>query len=370
MEINFNRVMIYDGSYLLHRNLSQPNQWEMINSKGKRTGGIYGVLRSIIKESKDYNFYPVVIFDGGLSKRRLNIYPNYKKNIERQALLECKEEDLTEEQLFDLEFKREYSTQRNDLMQLLPLFGIPVIRINDWEGDDLIYILSKMSKNSIVVSDDKDILQLVYEDDNRRCKIWRPMKEELWDINTLQEKDMDIQKYIGCKCIVGDPSDNIPSACFQVGEKTAPGLYELYTKSINIGFPKNEEDLTKKCKDLNVPKRKAYLNFNEDQFLTNVLLTDLRLIDEDVTEDVINNIKTTIYTECKPFEQNNRPEIYSILDDLEIKTLDVETLYSRIDSLIDHLKIEDLEKSLPIREDNKSVSGLSGGLFKFMNQPQ
>lgn len=368
MEINFNRVMIYDGSYLLHRNLSQPNQWEMINSKGKRTGGIYGVLRSIIKESKDYNFYPIVVFDGGLSKRRLNIYPNYKKNIERQALLECKEEDLTEEQLFDLEFKREYSTQRNDLMQLLPLFGIPVIRINDWEGDDLIYILSKMSKNSIVVSDDKDILQLVYEDDNRRCKIWRPMKEELWDINTLQEKDMDIQKYIGCKCIVGDPSDNIPSACFQVGEKTAPGLYELYTKSINIGFPKNEEDLAKKCKDLNVPKRKAYLNFNEDQFLTNILLTDLRLIDEDITEDLIDNIKTTIYSECKPFEQNNKPEIYSILDNLEIKTLDVETLYSRIDSLIDHLKIEDLEKSLPIREDNKTSGGLSGGLFKYLNQ--
>lgn len=370
MEINFNRVMIYDGSYLLHRNLSQPNQWEMINSKGKRTGGIYGVLRSIIKESKDYNFYPVVVFDGGLSKRRLNIYPNYKKNIERQALLECKDEDLTEEQLFDLEFRREYSTQRNDLMQLLPLFGIPVIRINDWEGDDLIYILSKMSRNSIVVSDDKDLIQLLYEDDNRRCKVRRPMKEEMWDINTLKEKEMNIQKYIGCKCIVGDPSDNIPSACFQVGEKTAPGLYELYTKSLNIGFPKDEEDLTKKCKDLNVPKRKAYLNFNEDQFLTNVLLTDLRLIDEDITEDVINNIKTTIYTECKPFEQNNKPEIYSILDDLEIKTLDVETLYSRIDSLIDHLKIEDLEKSLPIREDNKGSSSTLGGLFKFLNSQQ
>lgn len=364
MEINFNRVMIYDGSYLLHRNLSQPNQWEMINSKGKRTGGIYGVLRSIIKESKDYNFYPVVIFDGGLSKRRLDIYPNYKKNIERQALLECKDEDLTEEQLFDLEFRREYSTQRNDLMQLLPLFGIPTIRINDWEGDDLIYILSKMSRNSIVVSDDKDLIQLVYEDDNRRCKIRRPMKEEIWNIDTLKEKNMDINEYIGCKCIVGDPSDNIPSACFQVGEKTAPGLYELYTKSLNIGFPKDEEDLTKKCKDFNIPKRKAYLNFNEDQFLTNVLLTDLKLIDEDVTEDVINNIKTTIYENCMPFEDNKKSQIYSILDDLEIKTLDVENLYNRISSLVDHLKIEDLEKSLPIREDNIVIRG---NLFTNLN---
>jgi len=367
MDINFNRVLIFDGSYLLHRNLSQPNQWEMINSKGKRTGGIYGVLRSIIKESKDWNFYPVVIFDGGLSRRRLEIYPNYKKNIERQALLECKDEDLTEEQLFDLEFRREYSTQRNDLMQLLPLFGIPTIRINDWEGDDLICILSKMSRNSIVVSDDKDLIQLVYEDDNRRCKVRRPMKEEMWDINTLKEKNMNIDEYIGCKCIVGDPSDNIPSACFQVGEKTAPGLYKLFSSLIDKerAFPKTEEELDKACKEMDVPKRKAYLNFNEDQFLTNILLTNLKLIDDDITDDVINNIKTTIYSNCMPFENNNRPQIYSILDDLEIKTLDVEALYNRISHLIDHLKIEDLDKSLPIREDNKIIRG---GLFERFNQ--
>lgn len=365
MNIDFNRVMIYDGSYLLHRNLSQPNQWEMINSKGKRTGGIYGVLRSIIKESKDYNFYPVVIFDGGLSKRRLEIYPDYKRNIERQRLLECKDEDLTEEQLFDLEFKREYSTQRNDLMQLLPLFGIPTIRINDWEGDDLIYILSNMSRNSIVVSDDKDILQLVYEDDNRRCKVWRPMKEEMWDIYTLKEKDMDIKKFVGCKCIVGDPSDNIPSACFQVGEKTAPGLYELYTKSMTIGFPKDEEDLTKKCKEFDIPKRKAYLNFNEEQFLTNLLLTDLKLIDQEVDENITNNIKTTILSQCMPFEQDNKYQIYTILENLEIRTLDVESLYNRIAQLIDHLKIEDLDKSIPVREENKIIRG---GLFERFNQ--
>lgn len=367
MNIDFNRVMIYDGSYLLHRNLSQPNQWEMINSKGKRTGGIYGVLRSIIKESKDWNFYPVVIFDGGLSRRRLEIYPNYKRNIERQALLECKDEDLTEEQLYDLEFRREYSTQRNDLMELLPLFGIPTIRINDWEGDDLICILSKMSRNSIVVSDDKDLIQLVYEDNNRRCKVRRPMKEEMWDTNTLKEKNMNINEYIGCKCIVGDPSDNIPSACFQVGEKTAPGLYKLYAASVDntIKFPEDENELTEACKKVDVPKRKAYLNFNEDQFLTNVLLTDLKLIDDDVTEDIINNIKNNIYQNCMPFDINNKPQIYSILDDLEIKTLDVETLYERISSLVDHLRIEDIAKSNPIREENKVIHG---GLFERLAQ--
>ena len=47
MDIKYNRVLIIDGSYMLHRTLSQPNNWDLINSKGKRTGGIFGVLRSL-----------------------------------------------------------------------------------------------------------------------------------------------------------------------------------------------------------------------------------------------------------------------------------------------------------------------------------
>ena len=46
----FNRILIFDGSYALHRSLSVPNNWDMINSKGKRTGGIFGTLRTIQKE--------------------------------------------------------------------------------------------------------------------------------------------------------------------------------------------------------------------------------------------------------------------------------------------------------------------------------
>ena len=47
MDNVFNRVLIFDGSYALHRSLSQPNNWELTNSKGIKTGGIYGVLRTV-----------------------------------------------------------------------------------------------------------------------------------------------------------------------------------------------------------------------------------------------------------------------------------------------------------------------------------
>ena len=349
--INYNRILIFDGSYCLHRNLSQPNQWEMINSKGKRTGGIFGTLRTILKELKTYNFYPVVIFDGGLSKRRLDIYPNYKRNLEKQNLLECKWEELTEEEQLDAKFRREYSTQRNDLMEILPLFGIPTIRIDGWEGDDLIYILSKLTKNSIVVSDDKDLIQLINKNNDQECRIRRPLKDEFLDINNLISNNEDINTYIGTKCIIGDPSDNIPSACFQVGEKTAPGLYKLFEVCQRNGriFPTDEKALDSICKEFNIPKRKAYLNFNVDQFLINYLLTNLKFVDEEVNDEIIYKINETINSTIN-CEKTYLNELDIILDNLEIKTFDKNGLFNRISALKDVINIKDEDKIQNLKE--------------------
>lgn len=356
MDIKYNRVLIIDGSYMLHRTLSQPNNWDLINSKGKRTGGIFGVLRSLNKELKKYNFYPIVVFDGGLSERRLSLYPNYKRHQDK--LLKESTQDYTEQDLIDMEFRREYNTQRNDLCELLPWFGIPVIQEPGWEGDDLIYILSKMCKNSIVVSDDKDLIQLIHqpnEQDNRLCRIWRPLREEFLDYSSLQEKGLDIQEYISCKSIVGDGSDNIPSACYQVGEKTALGLYNLYkcVNTNNLEFPKDEKELSKLCEQYNLPKRKAYLNFNENQFLINLNLTDLSLVDDDINEDIISDIKMCILQESNVC--NNEQYIQELLSDFEINSFDYSSFRNRVSSLINLLDIENEDKCENIVETNQNT---------------
>ena len=69
----YSKILIFDGSHALHRSISEPHLWEMRNQKGERTGGVFGTLKTIYKETKYYNYFPVVIFDGHLSKRRLNI---------------------------------------------------------------------------------------------------------------------------------------------------------------------------------------------------------------------------------------------------------------------------------------------------------
>ena len=47
MNIVFNKTLLVDGSYVLHRMLAQPNQWELQTTLGKKTGGIFGCIKSI-----------------------------------------------------------------------------------------------------------------------------------------------------------------------------------------------------------------------------------------------------------------------------------------------------------------------------------
>ena len=342
MNLVFNRLLIFDGSHCLHRSLCEPHLWEMKNIKGERTGGVYGTLQTILKESSTYNYFPVVIFDGHLSQRRLEIFPNYKKTLDKQLLLESNE-PLNEQQQLELEHRREYNTQREILKKLLPAFGIPVLHFSNWEGDDIIYVLTKMCKDSIVVSDDKDLIQLVADTSERRCRIRRGMRDEFVDTKYLNEHNIDLNSFVACKAIIGDPSDNIPSACFKVGEKTAPDLYKLYQVSMQTinSFPKDEKELEKECKLANISKRKAYLNFNENQFLQNILLMDLKLVDNDITENLIQKIQSEILSTYNIIEGDL---IQTILNELDIKSFIINNLLDNITNLSKYVKIEDYEK--------------------------
>lgn len=342
MNTVFNRLLIFDGSHCLHRNICEPHLWEMKNIKGERTGGIYGTLQTILKESSTYNYFPVVVFDGHLSQRRLDIFPNYKGTLDKQLLLENKEQ-LTEQQELVLEQKREYNTQREILKELLPAFGIPVLHFTDWEGDDIIYILTKMCKDSIVVSDDKDLIQLVCDTPERRCRVRRGMRDEFVDTNYLNEHNINIDTFVACKAIVGDQSDNIPSACFKVGEKTAPDLYKLYQvcNTLNNDYPHDEKQLEETCKKAGISKRKAYLNFDEEQFLKNILLMDLRLVDNDITDELLQKIQNQILLQYNIIEGDL---IIKILKDLNIKSFIINNLIDNIRNLSKYVKIEDYNK--------------------------
>lgn len=334
MEQRFNKLLIFDGSHCLHRSICEPHLWEMRNKQGERTGGIYGVLNTILKESSTFNYTPVVVFDGKLSQRRLDIYPNYKGHLDKQLLLENKQ-DLTESELLQQEMKEEYNRQREILKPLLRAFGIPVLHYENWEGDDIIYVLTKLSKDSIVVSDDKDLIQLIRNDESGKCRVRRGMRDEFLDENYFTETNSSVAEFIGCKAIVGDTSDNIPSACFQVGEKTSVGLFKIYSESVRTKtkFPENEQQLDEVCKKLNIPKRKAYLNFDENQFMTNIMLMDLSLVE---LVDIKNEPQL-----CDLLEK----EICDTINNIDIETIKQILTMSDINSFIPNNLIDNINRT-------------------------
>lgn len=338
MEKLYQRLLIIDGSHCLHRAICEPHLWEMKNSLGQRTGGVYGTLQTILKESSTFNYFPVVVFDGHLSSRRLSIYPNYKRYQDKQLLQE-NNTTLSEMEQLQEQQRIEYNTQREMLKTILPAFGIPVIHLADWEGDDIIYILSRLTRDSVIVSDDKDMLQLFADEEDLRCRIRRGMRDEFINGNWFIDNNLTVDEFIARKALVGDPSDNIPSACFQVGEKTALGLYKLYIESRNrIGrFPEDEKELSEICKELGIAKRKAYLNFDENQFLTNLLLMDLSLVGDEITDDLINEIHCTISN------QANKHDVHIItdaFDTLEIRAFMPMNLLNNVERTIQYLPID------------------------------
>ena len=323
MEIKYNKLLIIDLSHAMHRAIAQPNLWEMRNADGDRTGGIYGTLNTILKETSNYNYFPVAICDGHLSPRRLAIYDNYKKYKDKQLLLEgVTNEEPTELELLQNEQRQEYNRQREIIKEILTCLGIPVLHFEDWEGDDLIYVLTQITKDSIIVSDDKDMLQMICDNNERRCRVRRGMRDEFWDINSLKDMNIDQGEYIACKAICGDPSDNIPSACYGVGEKTALGLYKIYqhSRTVATGFPQDEKALAEVCKFLNISKRKAYLDFDENQFLTNMLLMDLSLVQNDITQEVLDMIYDTVQTSLN---YNNYELCGQLLQDQSINSINI-----------------------------------------------
>ena len=366
MEIRYNKLLLIDGSHALHRSISQLNLWDMKNQDNQRTGGIYGMLNTVQKEISEDNYFPIVVFDGNLSPRRLAIYDNYKTNkdkLAKQLLLEGYSINLrppTEQEILIAEQQQEYIRQREILIDIFTCLGIPVFHMENWEGDDLIYVLSKMTRDSIIVSDDRDMLQLICDTPERRCRVRRSMTKEFWDMNSLKNEGYaNTLEYISCKAICGDDSDNIPQTCQGVGEKTALGLYKIYMycTTNNIKFPSDDKELKTLCEKLNISKRSAYLNFDEQQFLTNMLLMDLSYVDGDVTDSFMQVLNMEMDGKMA---YTNYALSYEILQEQNINSFKLSEIYNRVNQLRIYALMEDYNNATI--EDSR-VNMISNRLF-------
>ena len=199
------RVLIIDGMNTFIRSFAAI---PTMDENGNHIGGVTGFLKSvgyITRKFKPSRVY--VIFDGkGGSKRRRDIYPDYKLGRKPLTRLNRTYDMTTEKDEQDL-MRYELVIVAKALMKL----PITTITLDHVEADDIIsYIAQHVVENggeSIIYSTDKDFLQLVGDG----IKVWNPVRKKTY-IPEIVVEDYEVHpnNFLLYRALTGDTSDNLP----------------------------------------------------------------------------------------------------------------------------------------------------------------
>ena len=199
------RVLIIDGMNTFIRSFAAI---PTMDENGNHIGGVTGFLKSVgyvIRKFKPSRVY--VIFDGkGGSKRRREIYPDYKSGRKPLTRLNRTYDMTTEQDEQDL-MRYELVIVAKALMKL----PITTITLDHVEADDIIsYIAQHVVENggeSIIYSTDKDFLQLVGDG----IKVWNPVRKKTYIPETvLEDYTIHPNNFLLYRALTGDISDNLP----------------------------------------------------------------------------------------------------------------------------------------------------------------
>ena len=216
-------LLLVDGSSYLYRAFhALPG---LTSPTGQPTGAIYGVLTMLQKLIKAEKPDLVgIIFDAPGKTFRHDLFPDYKANRQKTP------EDLV--------------VQIEPLLTAIQNLGLPLIRIQGVEADDVIGTLARQAENNniqtLIATGDKDFAQLVSE----RIKLIDTMKNITTDQSGVLDKfGLRPEQIIDYLALAGDPSDNIPGIP-KVGPKTAAKWLQQYT-DLN-GVIKHAEEIVGK----------------------------------------------------------------------------------------------------------------------------
>lgn len=211
------RLLLIDGNAILHRAYHAYPGFS--DKDGNPTNAIYGFYAMLLKLLQDIKpDYLAIAFDRGAPTFRMQMYAGYHANRPRMS------DDL--------------SPQVPRLHESLEQIGIPLYGIEGYEADDLLGSLSLLAKKedvqTLIVTGDRDLLQLVDE----QVKILMPLvgitKTALYDEEKVEEKfGIKPSQIIDYKALVGDASDNYPGVT-GIGPKTAADLLRKYQTFENL----------------------------------------------------------------------------------------------------------------------------------------
>jgi DNA polymerase-1 len=214
-------LYLLDGMALAYRAHFALIRSPIYTSKGFNSSAIFGFTGTLIELiTKKQPSHLAVVFDTSAPTARHILHPQYK--AQREAM----PEDL--------------SAAMPHLSRVAEAFGIPVIKMDGYEADDIIGTLAHRAEADgfdevFMVTPDKDFGQLVTE----KIKMYRPSRQgdgaEILGVDEIKAKwDIArVDQVIDMLGLCGDVSDNIPGIP-GIGPKTAAKLLAAYDNVDNI----------------------------------------------------------------------------------------------------------------------------------------
>ncbi len=254
-------LLIIDGYGFVYR--AYHVQPPLTAPDGQAVGAIYGLTSMLFKLISDFKpEYAVIVLDSSGENFRHKLFPQYKANR---------------------------SPAPDDLITQLPIvrdaakaLNFKILEQEGFEADDIIASLAKKcvkdNRDAIVISADKDLLQLM----NDKVRIYDPAKSRF-----IQESD--IVKKFGVlsdkvrevQALMGDSSDNIPGVR-GIGPKTASKLINEFG---------NLENLYQSLSEIKNPRwQKLLLDYKKDAMLS------WQLVGLDLNVNVAQDLNSLVWT--------------------------------------------------------------------------
>ncbi|HEU4654552.1 MAG TPA: DNA polymerase I [Steroidobacteraceae bacterium] len=238
------KLVLVDGSSYLYRAFHALPP--LTNSRGEPTGAVLGVLNMLQKLCKEESpDLMAVVFDAPGRTFRDDLFDAYK--AQRQPM----PDDLR--------------SQLQPLLDCVAAMGLPLLRIEGVEADDVIGTLAKQAAASdidvLISTGDKDMAQLV----NEHITLVNTMSGSRLDRAGVKNKfDVFPEQIVDYLALVGDSSDNIPGVP-KVGPKTAAkwlndyGTLDQLVANAEKITGKVGENLRASLKDLELSRKLATL---------------------------------------------------------------------------------------------------------------
>jgi len=301
------KFVLIDGNAILHR--AYHALPPLTTSKGELVNAVFGFCSMLLKTIQDFRpSHLAVCFDRPKPTFRKKMFANYQAKRPKMA------EDLIPQVAL--------------VHKVLEVMEIPIFEIDGYEADDVIGTIAAQAakiKNlgTIIVSGDRDMLQLVSD----RVKVYAPVKglseAKLYDEKAVLEKWGVLPSQVpDLKALMGDPSDNYPGVA-GIGPKTAGELIKRF-KTLEKLYEEIEKLENEKTKEKLIKEEKAAV-------IAKQLAT------------IVTDVPVSLNLEKCELSNLDREEVRRLMEELEFKIL-IPRLADRPDKKAEGQKVQRKEE--------------------------